>query len=58
VAGSLAGKDALVAYRGHGKILAVATVFRDRSSLEAEVHFERGDDAGPERLVARAHPPK
>jgi hypothetical protein len=54
VAGDLAAKDALVAYRRQGKILAVATVYRDHASLEAEVLLERGDDAGLERLVARA----
>jgi NADPH-dependent 2,4-dienoyl-CoA reductase/sulfur reductase-like enzyme/nitrite reductase/ring-hydroxylating ferredoxin subunit len=54
VSGDLAAKDALVAYRSRGKILAVATVYRDKQSLEAELLIERGDDEGLERLVARA----
>jgi NADPH-dependent 2,4-dienoyl-CoA reductase/sulfur reductase-like enzyme len=54
VAGSLPAKDALVAYRHRGKIRAIATVFRDKASLEAEVLLERGDDEGLERLVSAA----
>ncbi|HEX4826223.1 MAG TPA: FAD-dependent oxidoreductase [Candidatus Polarisedimenticolaceae bacterium] len=54
VRGSLADKNGLVAYRRGGKILALASVFRDKESLEAEVLFERGDDAGLERLLASA----
>ena len=53
IAGSLAAKDALVAYRHGGRIVAVATVYRDRDSLEAEAAFERGDDDGLERLLRR-----
>ncbi len=51
VAGSVAGKDALVAYRRQGKILAVATIYRDQASLQAEVCFEQGDQAGLEALL-------
>jgi NADPH-dependent 2,4-dienoyl-CoA reductase/sulfur reductase-like enzyme/nitrite reductase/ring-hydroxylating ferredoxin subunit len=51
VAGNLAGKDALVAYRRGGKILAVATVYRDRASLQAEVCLERGDQPGLAALL-------
>jgi NADPH-dependent 2,4-dienoyl-CoA reductase/sulfur reductase-like enzyme len=51
VTGSVAGKDVLVAYRRQGKILAVATVYRDKASLQAEVCFERGDQAGLEALL-------
>ena len=51
VRGDLAARDALVAYR-RGRILAIATVYRDRESLEAEALFERSDDDGLERLVA------
>jgi len=45
VHGSLAGKDATLAYREAGKTLAVVTIGRDRTSLEAELAFERGDEA-------------
>ncbi len=42
VDGSLEQQDAAVTYRLAGKTLAVATVFRDKASLEAEVAMERG----------------
>ena len=45
VHGSLAGRDATVAYRRDGITLAVATVGRDHVSLTAEAAFERGDQA-------------
>src|SRR5262249_10263690 len=51
LAGSLAKRDATVTYRKKGKIVAVATVFRDRQSLEAELAMERGDAGRLERLV-------
>jgi len=51
VAGSLAGKDALVAYRRQVKILAVATIYRDRASLQAEVFLEQGNQTGLEGLL-------
>ncbi|HEX5042013.1 MAG TPA: FAD-dependent oxidoreductase [Candidatus Polarisedimenticolaceae bacterium] len=51
VAGNLTGKDALLAYRRGGKILAVATVYRDRASLQAEVCLARGDQGGLEALL-------
>jgi NADPH-dependent 2,4-dienoyl-CoA reductase/sulfur reductase-like enzyme/nitrite reductase/ring-hydroxylating ferredoxin subunit len=43
VHGDLAARDATVAYRMGGRTLAVATVGRDRTSLEAEAAFERND---------------
>jgi apoptosis-inducing factor 3 len=43
VAGSLADRDAAVAYRQGGRLRAVATVFRDHQSLEVELAMERGD---------------
>ena len=52
-AGSLEAKDAAVAFRRQGRTLAVATVFRDRLSLEAEVAFEQGDEEALGRLVPR-----
>jgi NADPH-dependent 2,4-dienoyl-CoA reductase/sulfur reductase-like enzyme/nitrite reductase/ring-hydroxylating ferredoxin subunit len=40
VDGDLAAHDATVTYTKNGRILAVATVFRDRASLEAEAKME------------------
>lgn len=51
IAGSLAARDALVAYRQDGKIVAVATVGRDHASLQAELALERGDGEALEALV-------
>jgi NADPH-dependent 2,4-dienoyl-CoA reductase/sulfur reductase-like enzyme/nitrite reductase/ring-hydroxylating ferredoxin subunit len=45
VHGSLEAKDATLAYRAGMRTLAVVTIGRDRTSLEAEVAFERGDEA-------------
>ena len=53
VSGKIEAKDALVAYRRAGRIAAIATVFRDKESLEAEALFERQDDEGLDRLVTR-----
>jgi NADPH-dependent 2,4-dienoyl-CoA reductase/sulfur reductase-like enzyme len=52
VAGSLADRDAVVAYREEGRIKAIATVYRDRDSLLAEEAFARDDHAALERLLA------
>jgi apoptosis-inducing factor 3 len=41
VDGDIAGKDGLVRMRRAGRTLAVASVFRDLASLEAEVSLER-----------------
>lgn len=40
VAGDLASRDATVTFRAGGKVLAAATVGRDRESLEVEVKLE------------------
>ncbi|HVU52997.1 MAG TPA: FAD-dependent oxidoreductase [Polyangia bacterium] len=48
VHGSLAARDATVAYRKGGETLAVATIGRDRVSLDAELALERGDEAALE----------
>jgi NADPH-dependent 2,4-dienoyl-CoA reductase/sulfur reductase-like enzyme/nitrite reductase/ring-hydroxylating ferredoxin subunit len=40
VTGSLADRDATVTFRAGGRVAAVATVFRDKESLEAEVAME------------------
>jgi NADPH-dependent 2,4-dienoyl-CoA reductase/sulfur reductase-like enzyme len=53
IVGSLAEKNATVAFRAGGRIAAVATVFRDRESLEAELAMERGDEAALEEIVKR-----
>jgi 3-phenylpropionate/trans-cinnamate dioxygenase ferredoxin reductase subunit len=45
VHGSLAACDATLAYREGEKTLAVVTIGRDRTGLEAELAFERGDRA-------------
>ena len=41
VEGDLAGKDGLVRYRRDGRLLAVATLNRDREGLEADLSLER-----------------
>jgi NADPH-dependent 2,4-dienoyl-CoA reductase/sulfur reductase-like enzyme/nitrite reductase/ring-hydroxylating ferredoxin subunit len=53
ISGSLAGKNATVAFRTGGRIAAVATVHRDRESLEAELAMEQGDAAAVEAVVKR-----
>ena len=51
IAGSIASRDATVAYRAGGRIVAVATVGRDRPSLHAEEAFARDDQAALEGLL-------
>ncbi len=41
VEGDIAGKDCLVRFKRGGRTLAVASIFRDIQSLEAEVSLER-----------------
>ncbi|MBR1126011.1 FAD-dependent oxidoreductase [Bradyrhizobium lablabi] len=41
VEGSIAGRDCLVRYKRGGRVLAVASIYRDLASLEAEVAMER-----------------
>lgn len=52
VAGSIAERSCLVAFRTGGRIAAVASIYRDRESLRAEALLERGDQAGLEALLA------
>ena len=52
VKGSHQERNALVVYRRAGKIVAVASIYRDRDSLLAEDALERGDDVTLERLAA------
>ncbi|WP_024506616.1 apoptosis inducing factor family protein [Bradyrhizobium sp. ARR65] len=42
VDGSIAGKDCLVRYKQQGRVLAVASIYRDLANLEAELAMERG----------------
>ena len=41
VEGDIAGKDCLVRFKRRGRTFAVASIFRDIQSLEAEVSLER-----------------
>jgi len=41
VDGSIAGRDCLLRYRRGGRVLAVASIYRDLASLQAEVAMER-----------------
>lgn len=40
--GSIAGKDCLVQYKRQGRLLAVASIYRDLANLQAELAMERG----------------
>jgi hypothetical protein len=40
--GGLEARDCTVTYKRNGRVLAVATIGRDRGSLEAELKMERG----------------
>jgi apoptosis-inducing factor 3 len=40
--GDIAGKDCLLRYKSGGRVLAVASIYRDVASLEAEVAMEQG----------------
>jgi NADPH-dependent 2,4-dienoyl-CoA reductase/sulfur reductase-like enzyme/nitrite reductase/ring-hydroxylating ferredoxin subunit len=42
VDGNIAAKDCLLRYKSGGRVLAVASVYRDGASLEAELAMERG----------------
>ena len=46
IEGSLDARDCAISYSRGGKKLAVATIFRDLASLEAEVAFERAIASG------------
>jgi len=41
VEGNIAGRDCVLRYRQGGRVLAAASIYRDRESLEAEVAIER-----------------
>jgi NADPH-dependent 2,4-dienoyl-CoA reductase/sulfur reductase-like enzyme/nitrite reductase/ring-hydroxylating ferredoxin subunit len=42
VDGSVAGKDCVVRYKSKGRVLAVASIYRDLDSLKAELAMEQG----------------
>ena len=52
VVGDIACKDCLVGYRSRGRILAVASIYRDQDSLAVEAAMGRGDDAFIDSLFA------
>jgi apoptosis-inducing factor 3 len=54
VSGSIPDKSAVVTFRAGERIAAVATIFRDRESLEAEIAMEEGDATAVERAVRGA----
>jgi NADPH-dependent 2,4-dienoyl-CoA reductase/sulfur reductase-like enzyme/nitrite reductase/ring-hydroxylating ferredoxin subunit len=39
--GDIGARDCILRYRRNGKVLAVASIYRDRASLEAEIAMER-----------------
>jgi hypothetical protein len=41
VDGNIAAKDCRLQYRSGGRVLAVASIYRDFASLEAELAMER-----------------
>jgi NADPH-dependent 2,4-dienoyl-CoA reductase/sulfur reductase-like enzyme/nitrite reductase/ring-hydroxylating ferredoxin subunit len=49
--GDLPGRDACAVYRKNGRVLALATVGRDRLSLETEAALERDDQARLKTLL-------
>lgn len=51
VHGDLKKGDAIAAYRRNGRIVAVATVGRNKDSLRADVALRQGDDATLEKLL-------
>ncbi|HWM93052.1 MAG TPA: FAD-dependent oxidoreductase [Thermoanaerobaculia bacterium] len=52
VSGSIPDRNATITYREGSRIAAVATIFRDRDSLEAELAMERDDEVELARIVA------
>ena len=41
VDGDVRAKDCLIRYKRNGRVLAVASIFRDRESLQAEIAMEQ-----------------
>lgn len=46
IEGEIASKDCLVTYKNKGRVRAVASIFRDIPSLQAEIEMERATAAG------------
>ena len=42
IEGSIAGRDCLLKYKSNGRVLAVASIYRDLASLQAELAMEQG----------------
>jgi NADPH-dependent 2,4-dienoyl-CoA reductase/sulfur reductase-like enzyme/nitrite reductase/ring-hydroxylating ferredoxin subunit len=54
VAGNIGDRNCVVAYRNAAnRILAIASIYRDRESLEAEAAFERDDQPALEAILDR-----
>lgn len=51
VAGSIEDRDCLVAFRAGGRTLAVASIYRDVGSLQAELAMEHRDEAALQTLI-------
>jgi hypothetical protein len=43
--GDIAAKDCVVRYKSKGRVLAVASIYRDLESLKSELAMERGQAA-------------
>ncbi len=53
IRGDLAARDACAIYRKAGRVIAVATIGRDRVSLAVEAALERGDTAALESVLQK-----
>jgi len=51
VTGNIAERNCLVAYRSSGKVLAVASIYRDVESLAIEEAMERDDQSAIDRIL-------
>jgi NADPH-dependent 2,4-dienoyl-CoA reductase/sulfur reductase-like enzyme/nitrite reductase/ring-hydroxylating ferredoxin subunit len=58
IEGNIGARDCAVRYRHGGRTLAVATIYRDRESLESEVQMERAMAQAPQPSTAPATPPR
>ena len=56
IEGNVRARDCAVRYRQGGRILAVATISRDRESLESEVRMEQASARAPQPSTAPAAP--
>ncbi len=55
IIGDPAKRDVLAVYRSRGRVVALASVYRDIESLRFEELLERGDEAAVDALLAAAH---